>query len=295
MEVTAPARYDSVQAHRSQLGIAVRQFCRNRLAVVGLALLLIFVALALAGPVVAPYDPTKPDLRSKIASPRPAHWLGTDHFGRDVLSRVIHGSRVTLTVGLLVALFSVAAGVPAGLLSGYVGGRIDNLMMRIMDALLAFPPLLLAIAIVASMGQDVRNLVIALSITNIPIFARLARGCTLSAREEVFVSAAEALGASQYRITWHHILPNILAPIVVQMTFVFSRAVISEASMSFLGLGIPPPAPSWGRDLSEARRYLEDAYWLVLSPTTAIVLAVLSLNFVGDGLRDALDPRFRNK
>lgn len=294
MEVAAPARYDSVQAHRSQLSIAVRQFCRNRLAVAGVALLCIFVALALAGPLVAPYDPIKPDLRSRLASPGGVHWLGTDHFGRDVLSRVIYGSRVTLTVGLLVALLSVAAGVPAGLLSGYVGGRTDNLMMRLMDALLAFPPLLLAIAIVASMGQNVHNLVVALSITNIPIFARLARGSTLSAREEVFVSAAEALGASQFRITWLHILPNIMAPIVVQMTFVFSRTVISEASMSFLGLGIPPPASSWGRDLSEARRYLEDAYWLVLSPTTAIMLAVLSLNFVGDGLRDALDPRFRN-
>lgn len=268
---------------------------KNKLAVVGFVLLAILVALALVAPGVSPYDPIKPSLSQKLVPPGPEHWFGTDHFGRDVVSRILHGSRVSLAVGLLVVIVSAVVGVPFGLFAGYVGGRIENVIMRVMDALLTFPPLFLAIAIMASLGQDMRNVVLALGIVNIPVFARLARGSTLSAKEEVYVTAAQSIGATSTRILGVHILPNILAAIVVQMTFAFSQAIISEASLSFLGLGIQPPAASWGRDLSEARAYLQDASWLVIAPTAAIMVAVLSLNFLGDGLRDALDPRFRSK
>ncbi len=277
------------------MALAWRQFTRNKLAVAGAVLLVLLVLLALLAPVISPYDPAKPNLSHKLVPPRFDHWLGTDHFGRDVLSRALHGSRVSLSVGLAVVILSALVGVPFGLIAGYVGGRVENTIMRVMDALLTFPPLFLAIAIMASLGQDSRNVILALGIVNIPVFARLARGSTLSAKEEVYVTAAQSIGAKSSRILTLHILPNILAAIVVQMTFAFSQAIISEASLSFLGLGIQPPAASWGRDLSEARAYLQDASWLVGVPTSAIIVAVLSLNFLGDGLRDALDPRFRSK
>jgi peptide/nickel transport system permease protein len=278
-------------ARASGLRLAVRQFTRNRAATAGLLALLLLTVPAAFAPWVAPYDPTAIDLSAKLQPPSPGHWLGTDYFGRDVLSRTLHGGRVSLTVGLLVVAIAMAVGVPLALVSGFVGGGVDNAFMRLMDAFLTFPPLLLAVAIVGSLGPDIQNVMLALGIVNIPVFARLVRGSTLAVREEVYVAAATALGASPLRIMFTHILRNVVAPIVVQTTVTFSAAIIAEASLSFLGLGAQPPTPSWGRDLNEARRYLEDGVWLLGAPTAAIVASVLSVNYLGDGLRDAMDPR----
>ncbi len=278
-------------ARRSPLHLAIRQFTRNRAAVAGLITLAMLVFVSLLAPLVAPYDPVAIRLAEKLQPPSRAHLLGTDYFGRDVLSRVLHGGRISLAVGVLVVTVAMAIGVPLALVAGFLGGRVDNLLMRLMDAFLTFPPLLLAVAIVGSLGPDIRNVMLALGIVNVPVFARLVRASALAVREDVFVTAARALGASPLRLVFSHILPNVVAPIVVQMSVTFSGAIIAEASLSFLGLGAQPPLASWGRDLSEARRYLEDGVWLLAAPTAAIMIGVLSVNFIGDGLRDATDPR----
>ena len=278
-------------AHRSPLGLAIQQFTRNRAAMAGLVTLTLLVLASLLAPLVAPYDPVVIRLADKLQPPGASHLLGTDYFGRDVLSRVLYGGRVSLAVGVLVVAVAMAIGVPLALVAGFAGGRVDNLLMRLMDAFLTFPPLLLAVAIVGSLGPDIRNVMLALGVVNVPVFARLVRGSTLAVREDVFVTAAVALGASSLRIVLSHILPNVVAPILVQMSVTFSGAIIAEASLSFLGLGAQPPLASWGRDLSEARRYLEDGVWLLAAPTAAIMIGVLSVNFIGDGLRDARDPR----
>ena len=271
--------------------LAWGQFTRNRAALVSFIILAILITACLFAPLLAPYDPIAINLSEKLLPPSLDHWIGTDYFGRDVLSRVLYGGQISLSVALLVVAFSTAIGVPIGLIAGFVGGWVDNLLMRIMDALLTFPPLLLAIAIVGMLGPNLQNVMLALGIVRIPVFARLVRGSTLSLREEVFVKAAKVIGASWFRIILTHILRNALAPIVVQVTVVFAAAIVAEASLSFLGLGAQPPTPSWGRDLNEARRYLDEAPWLLLGPSLAIMIAVLSVNFMGDGLRDALDPR----
>ena len=271
--------------------LAARQFPRHRAAMAGLVLLaLICLASALA-PWVAPFDPVQIKLAAKLKPPSFEHWLGTDHFGRDVFSRLIWGGRTSLSVGVLVVVFAFTLGVPLGLASGYFGGRVDNLLMRLVDAFLTFPPLLLAVALVGLLGPDIQNVMLALGLVQAPVLARIVRGSTLAVREDVYVTAARALGAGPTRIVLSHILRNVVSPIVVQLTIVFSAAVVAEASLSFLGFGTQPPQPSWGRDMSEARRFLGDAPWMFMAPTGMIMLCVLSINFLGDGLRDALDPR----
>jgi peptide/nickel transport system permease protein len=277
------------------LRIATRQFMRNRAAVAGLAFLILICAVTVLAPALAPYDPVKIQLASKLHPPSLLHWFGTDHFGRDVLSRVIYGGRISLLVGLLVTAFTFAVGVPLGLASGFLGGRIDNLFMRLVDAFLTFPPLLLAVAIVGLLGADVRNVMLALGMVQAPILARLVRGSALSTREEVHVLAARALGAGPLRIAFSNILRNILSPIIVQLTIVFATAIVTEAALSFLGLGTQPPQPSWGRDLSDSRRFLADAPWMFLAPSAAIIFCALSLHFIADGLRDWMDPRSRRR
>jgi peptide/nickel transport system permease protein len=271
--------------------LASRQFLRNRAATLGLVCLAALCLATLLAPVIAPYDPTQISLSQKLKPPGLEHWLGTDHFGRDILSRLLYGGQVSLSVGLLVVAFAFILGVPIGLLAGFLRGHVDNVLMRLVDAFLTFPPLLLAVAIVGLLGPDIENVMLALGLVQAPILARIVRGSTLSVREEVYIMAARALGASPLRIVLSNILRNIMSPIVVQLTIVFAAAVVSEASLSFLGLGTQPPQPSWGRDLSEARRFLADAPWMFLAPTGAIMLCVLSINFIGDGLRDSLDPR----
>lgn len=271
--------------------LAARQFLRNPMATAGFVVLAVLVLGAILAPWISPYEPTQIKLSAKLRPPSATYWFGTDHFGRDIFSRLLHGARVSLSVGLLVVSFAMAIGVPLGIVAGFVGGKVDEVVMRLMDAFLTFPPLLLAIAIVGLLGPDIQNVMIALGIVQVPVLARIVRASTLSAREEVYVTAARALGASASRIAIRHVLRNILSPIVVQVTIGFAAAIIAEASLSFLGLGTQPPTPSWGRDLAEARRFMADAPWMFLAPTFTIMVAVLSINFVGDGLRDALDPR----
>ena len=286
-----PERDDASRSHRSPLRLAVGQFFRHRLAVVGLALIALLTLSAVFAPYLTSYEPTKLNLQSKLSPPSLEFPFGTDHFGRDVLTRMLHGARVSLLVGLGVVVIAAGIGTPVGVISGFFGGTLDNTIMRLMDALLTFPPLLLAVAIMGTLGQETQNVILAVGLVYIPVFARLARGNTLSLREYTYVSASVALGAPNWRIIVLDILPNIIGVIVVLVAVTFSRAVIAEASLSFLGLGVQPPTASWGRDLNEARRYLEDAWWLVTFPTAMIAASVLNMNFIGDGLRDALDPR----
>lgn len=275
--------------------MAFDQFRGNYLATAGLLIIVFFVFCAIAAPLIAPHDPIAINIDNKLLYPSGEYPLGTDHFGRDMLSRIIYGARISLSVGLIVVGIAALIGVPIGLAAGYAGGRLDNYLMRVMDGLLTFPPLLLAIAIVGTLGPSIRNVMLALGIVNLPRFARLTRSTVLAARQDVYVEAAQATGASAGRIMFMHLLPNVLAPIVVQATVTFSSAIVSEATLSFLGLGVQPPTPSWGRDLSEARRFLDQHVWLIIVPTATIMISVLSVNFVGDGLRDALDPRFRSR
>jgi len=283
---------DDVHLHaRSSFMLAGREFARNKAATAGLVALIILISLSVLAPLISPYDPVAINLRAKLKPPSWEHYLGTDYFGRDVFSRLLYGGRISLLVGVLVVTFAISFGIPIGLTAGFFGGRVDNLLMRLMDAFLTFPPLLLAVAIVGVLGPDIRNVMLALGVVRVPVFARIVRGSTLSVREEVYVKAAKAVGVHPIRIVISHILRNIIAPIVVQITVNFAAAIIAEASLSFLGLGAQPPDPSWGRDLSEARRYIQDAPWLLFGPTVTIMVAVLSVNYIGDGLRDALDPR----
>ena len=276
---------------RGSLALAARQFPRNRAATIGLVILALICLAAALAPWVAPYDPIQIKLAMKLKPPSFEHLMGTDHFGRDIFSRMLYGGRTSLSVGLLVVGFAFMLGVPLGLASGYFGGKVDNALMRLVDAFLTFPPLLLAVALVGLLGPDIKNVMLALGLVQAPILARMVRGSTLAVREDVYVTAARALGASTLRIVLSHLLRNMVSPIVVQLTVVFAAAVVSEASLSFLGFGTQPPEPSWGRDMSEARRFLADAPWMFLAPTSIIAICVLSINFMGDGLRDALDPR----
>ena len=276
---------------RGSLALAGQQFPRNRAATIGLVILLAICLTAAFAPWVAPYDPIQIKLSMKLKPPSLEHLMGTDHFGRDVFSRMLWGGRTSLSVGLLVVGFAFTLGVPLGLASGYFGGKVDNALMRLVDAFLTFPPLLLAVALVGLLGPEIKNVMLALGLVQAPILARMVRGSTLAVREDVYVTAARALGASPLRIVLSHLLRNMVSPIVVQLTVVFAAAVVSEASLSFLGFGTQPPEPSWGRDMSEARRFLGDAPWMFLAPTSIIAVCVLSINFMGDGLRDALDPR----
>jgi peptide/nickel transport system permease protein len=289
MSLVAPS--SSPYRITGSLALAARQFPRHRAAMVGLVCLALICLAATLAPWIAPFDPVQIKLGAKLKPPSLEHWLGTDHFGRDVFSRLIYGGRTSLSVGVLVVAFAFSLGVPLGLASGYFGGRIDNLLMRLVDAFLTFPPLLLAVALVGLLGPDIQNVMLALGLVQAPVLARIVRGSTLAVREDVYVTAARALGATPARVVLAHILRNVVSPIVVQLTIVFSAAVVAEASLSFLGFGTQPPQPSWGRDMSEARRFLGDAPWMFMAPTGIIMLCVLSINFLGDGLRDALDPR----
>lgn len=266
----------------------------NPLAAIGGVLVVIFVAFAVFAPWIAPQDPAAIDLPGRLVSPSRAHWFGTDELGRDILSRVIHGARISMMVGSCVVGLSLALGLIIGSIAGYYGGAIDRFVnVVVMNAFLSFPGILLAIAFVAFRGPGILNLVLALSIGGWVGYARLVRGQVLAAREREFVEAARALGASDLRIIVRHILPNIIQPVIVQAAIGMAGAILAEATMSFLGLGVPPPTASWGTMLNDARAHLFDAPHLVLFPALAVMLAVLSFNFVGDALRDYLDPRSR--
>ena len=266
----------------------------NPLAATGLVLIVIFVTFALFAPWIAPQDPATINLPARLAAPSHAHWFGTDELGRDILSRIIYGARISMLVGTCVVFFSLALGLIIGSIAGYYGGGIDRFVnVVLMNAFLSFPGILLAIAFVAFRGPGIFNLVLALSLGGWVGYARLVRGQVLAAREREFVEAARALGASDLRIVVRHILPNIIQPVIVQAAIGMAGAILAEATMSFLGLGVPPPTASWGAMLNDGRAHLFDAPHLVLFPAFAVMLAVLSFNFIGDALRDYLDPRSR--
>ncbi len=266
----------------------------NPLAAIGVVLILLFVVFALFAPWIAPQDPAAIDLPGRLQASSRAHWFGTDELGRDVLSRIIFGARISMMVGSSVVAVSLALGLIIGSVAGYYGGAIDRFVnVVVMNAFLSFPGILLAIAFVAFRGPGIFNLIVALSLGGWVGYARLVRGQVLAAREREFVEAARALGASDLRIVVRHILPNIIQPVIVQAAIGMAGAILAEATMSFLGLGVPPPTASWGTMLNDARAHLFDSPHLVLFPAVAVMLAVLSFNFIGDALRDYLDPRSR--
>ena len=266
----------------------------NPLAAIGAALVVVFIIFALFAPWIAPQDPAAIDLPARLNVPSHAHWFGTDELGRDILSRIVYGARISMLVGSSVVIFSLALGLVIGSIAGYYGGGIDRFVnVVLMNAFLSFPGILLAIAFVAFRGPGIFNLVLALSLGGWVGYARLVRGQVLAAREREFVEAARALGASDLRVIVHHILPNIIQPVIVQAAIGMAGAILAEATMSFLGLGVPPPTASWGTMLNDGRAHLFDAPHLVLFPALAVMLAVLSFNFIGDALRDYLDPRSR--
>jgi len=279
----------------SAASISLRRLSRqNPLAAAGLVFIAVFVILALFAPWIAPQDPAAIDLPNRLQAASRAHWFGTDELGRDILSRVIFGARISMTVGASVVAVSLALGLLIGSIAGYYGGGIDRFVnVVLMNAFLSFPGILIAIAFVAFRGPGIFNLVLALSLGGWVGYARLVRAQVLSAREREYVEAARALGAGDVRIIVRHILPNIIQPVIVQAAIGMAGAILAEATMSFLGLGVPPPTASWGAMLNDSRAHLFDAAHLVIFPAMAVMLAVLSFNFIGDALRDLLDPRSR--
>ncbi|MFB3813969.1 MAG: ABC transporter permease [Terriglobales bacterium] len=266
----------------------------NPLAAAGLVLVIVFVAFAVFAPWLAPQDPARIELASRLTPPSTAHWFGTDELGRDIFSRIIHGARISMLVGASVVAVSLLLGIIIGSIAGYYGGRVDRFVnVVVMNAFLSFPGILLAIAFVAFLGPGLFNLILALAIGGWVGYARLVRAQVLAVREREFVEAARALGASDLRIIARHILPNIIQPVIVQAAIGMAGAVLAEATMSFLGLGVPPPVASWGSMLNDGRSHLFDAPHLVLFPALGVMLAVLAFNFIGDALRDYLDPRSR--
>jgi peptide/nickel transport system permease protein len=271
--------------------LAVSRFLRRRAAVAGLVVIMLFVGMAILAPLVAPFDPVATSWSAIRKAPSAAHWMGTDENGRDVLSRVLYGARASMLAGVVSVLIAAGIGVPAGLLAGFAGGWIDAVLSRIVDAMLACPFLILAIALTAFLGPDLTNAMIAIGVSTAPRFMRVARAATLEVGSADYVQAAWSLGARGLRVAVRHVAPNIVPPVLVQATLSLAAAIIAEASLSFLGLGQQPPSPSWGSMLNTAQRFLTQAPWLAVFPGVAIFLCVLSFNLVGDGLRDALDPK----
>jgi peptide/nickel transport system permease protein len=265
----------------------------TRLVGTGLFILGIVIFCAVFADLIAPYSPNDQDYLALTEAPSPAHVLGTDDLGRDVLSRIIYGSRVSLQVGVIAVGIAVVLGVFLGLLAGYAGGLTEDVVMRVVDALQAFPGLILALGITAALGPGIGNAMIAIGIVATPAFARLTRAQTLTMREREFVAAARVIGATPWTIVTRHIWPNVTAPIIVQATLLIATAIVTEASLSFLGVGVVPPTPSWGSMIRIGSQYLEVAPWIAFAPGVAIFATVLAFNFVGDGLRRALDPRLR--
>jgi peptide/nickel transport system permease protein len=279
----------------------LRLIRRSPLAVAGALVVGLVVVAAVAAPLLATSDPIDQDLTVVLKPPfwledgSVQHPLGTDHLGRDVYSRLVYGAQISLTISVLAALLGAVVGVVAGLVAGYHGGRLGAVIMRIVDLNLAFPLILLALAVVALLGASLKNLVIVMTITTWMIYARVVRGLTLTLREREFVQAVRALGAHDVRIIARHVLPNLLAPVLVIWTLEVARVILMESALSFLGLGVPPPTPTWGRMLAEGRDYLTVAGWISIFPGLAIMVTVLGINFLGDGLRDLLDPQLRQQ
>lgn len=271
----------------------IKRLLRNKSAMAGVIITVLMTLISLGAPLITSHSPTALAVKDRLIAPGGLHLMGTDEFGRDVFARVVYGGRLSLTVGLSVVALSVALGVPVGVASAYYK-RVDAILMRFMDGLMALPGILLAIAIMAALGPKVTNVIVALTIVNVPRIARVTRSAAIVVRQNLYVEAAEATGARDHMILWKHILPNCLSPVIVQSTFLFATAVLSEASLSFLGVGAPPDVPSWGVVLAEGKQFMREAPWLTMFPGLAIAVVVMGLNLFGDGLRDALDPRLKD-
>jgi peptide/nickel transport system permease protein len=278
---------------RGRLGELSRRFRQNPGALVGLMLLALIALVTVAAPLLAPSDPNRMGAGPIFAPPGRGNWLGTDQFGRDILSRMLFGGQISLRLGLLSVSIATVAGVLLGLVSGYYGAWVDLALMRLVDILLAFPGILLALSVLAILGPGLNNAMVAVGVAAIPSYTRIVRGSVLSARENVYVDAARVVGCSDRRIMFRHILPNVLAPVIVLSTLGMASAIITGTALSFLGLGAQPPSPEWGAMLSAGRDHLRTAWWISTFPGLAIMLVVLAMNVVGDGLRDALDPRLK--
>ena len=281
---------------RSQLSLIWHRLRRNRLAMLGLALMSAILLLAVFADVIADYTTqvVGMNMAQRLQPPNASHWFGTDGYGRDVFARIIHGSRLSLSLSIISMMIAVAIGSMIGAISGYFGGRVDEVLMRLMDMLLAIPPMLMSISIVAALGRSMANLMLALALAYMPVFARVIRSSILSVKDQEFVEAARACGTSDARIIMRHIEPNAVGPIIVQATLAMGSSILTISSLSFMGMGIQPPQPEWGTMLYEGRDLIRTSPYLVIFPGIAIALSVLSLNLLGDGLRDALDPRLKN-
>lgn len=288
ISITREAKYKS----QGWWAIVFRQLRRNKGAMAGLAIIIILIVVALSAHLIAPYDPVLQS-RDSLKPPSFKHLMGTDVFGRDLLSRVIFGSRLSLRIGLISVAIGASVGLVIGLIGGYYGGRIDALLVMFIDTMLAFPGILLALAIVGVLGPGLTNVMIAVGIASVPRYARLVRGSVLSAKEQVYVDSARVVGCSDLHIMFRHILPNVVAPAIVLGTLSIATAILSAAGLSFLGLGAQPPTPEWGLMVSGGRDFLRNAWWITTFPGLAIMVTVMSINLLGDGLRDAMDPRLR--
>jgi peptide/nickel transport system permease protein len=269
-------------------------FSQNRLSWVGLGLLALIVLVAIFAPLIAPYDPLEQNIVSRLEPPSAEFWLGTDSYGRDVLSRLIYGARISLVVGFVAILIAMAVGATLGIVSGYVGGLFDQFAMGLLDVMLSFPTLLLGLMIAAMLGASLENLIIAIAVTEIAPFARVARAPTISLKQRDFVEASRSYGSGHLRIMGRHILPNMVSDVVVMSSLWMASAIRTEASLSFIGLGVPPPTPTWGSMIREGFENILDAWWLAVFPSLAILMTVLALNLLGDALRDAADPKSRD-
>jgi len=283
----------SVSVRGLRLAARAAPILGNPLNVVAIALIALFAACALLAPLLAPYDPLVQDLGARLQPPSSLHWLGTDSLGRDIASRILYGARISLVIGVVVVVSAGVFGTVVGLIAGYAGGLVDEALMRLTEVFLAFPALILAMAIAGALGPSLTNAIIAIAAVTWAVYARLTRGQILSLRQREFVEAARAMGASWVRILWHHLLPNVLAPLMIQASFDLGSSIIAAAGLSFIGFGAQPPTPEWGVMISEGRNYISTQPWLSLFPGLAILLAVGSFNLLGDGLRDAFDPRLR--
>lgn len=272
----------------------LKQLSKNRFAIIGFSIIIFFILFAIFAPLFTSYTYQQQDLVNRLMPPSADYWLGTDHLGRDIFTRLVYGARVSLMVGFVAVTGALVFGTLLGIIAGYFGRWVDMLISRIFDILLAFPSILLAIAIVAILGASLQNALIAIAIINIPIFGRLVRSRVISLREEEYILAAKAQGMKHGRIIFQHILPNSIAPIIVQSTLGFGTAILEAAALGFLGLGAQPPTPEWGQMLADSRDFIQLAPWTVVVPGVAIVLVVLGFNLIGDGLRDALDPKMKN-
>lgn len=289
---TLAVHFNDAPSPRGPTATLLRKLFGRKIVLVGAVVIAVMALAAVAAPWITPYDPMALKVLDRLQSPRAAHWLGTDELGRDVFSRVVFGARYSLIISALVVLVSVAAGVLLGLAAGFFR-RLDAPLMRVVDAMMSFPDILLAIALVAVLGASMTNVIIALAIVYTPRVARVVRASTLVVRELLFIEAARALGISTWRILFIHVLQNIASPILVQATFIFAYAILAEAALSFLGVGVPPALPTWGTMIASSQQYAHHAIWLALFPGIAIVLSALSLQMVGDGFRDLLDPKLR--